>query len=530
MKISQPKSIFSTRRNQKNPQNQHQSSSSSTRSRESFIQKTKSFVINNTTTNKRSTKEKSSITPTTTSRSANLDKSKLSFQVKSSSTTKKQEQNIRDILNHSSSNSKSKYKQNENQARKQEEAAISATSSTSEVKQNEHQSLNDGLAICLFGYSVQAQTHKIEDNISSATNLSKGNNLPGISETKPSIQTSNLFEEMYDTTLEEEIRQQAVMAEVLPDAEMWAKWEKTEAPLRQGRGWYPKLDRHFLELLVISEIHALSNPINGNSGGGGGGGNSDKIHRHANRVRRVACERIGSERLNAYCDRVKEAFEAYMMGGWSNQHLHHHHQEQFHQQSVIQQEHNEDDVDDDVDDDELKHLELSSEEDVEEDDHNIGSDLFSSSKNENDSVPEERGRNLQKGKGSIKREHTSSRNNSKTRNNDDAEERESVELQVPEINIIPSEEKQKNMSDNELMQSNLDSNLELSDIPLSDLKERSNEGSDSNSNSIFTQRSKGMDIDTDSDNDNDHTENNETSYSNIINKNGFFNSEKMIES
>lgn len=30
----------------------------------------------------------------------------------------------------------------------------------------------------------------------------------------------------------------------------------------------------------------------------------------------MACERIGAERLHAYCDRVKEAFEAYMQGGW----------------------------------------------------------------------------------------------------------------------------------------------------------------------------------------------------------------------
>jgi hypothetical protein len=29
--------------------------------------------------------------------------------------------------------------------------------------------------------------------------------------------------------------------EVLPDAIMWKKWEATEAPLRQGRGWYPTL-------------------------------------------------------------------------------------------------------------------------------------------------------------------------------------------------------------------------------------------------------------------------------------------------
>lgn len=34
-------------------------------------------------------------------------------------------------------------------------------------------------------------------------------------------------------------------------------------------------------------------------------------------MRRVACERIGQERLGAYCDRVREAFEAYVSsGGW----------------------------------------------------------------------------------------------------------------------------------------------------------------------------------------------------------------------
>ncbi|WVQ74942.1 hypothetical protein IAR50_004550 [Cryptococcus sp. DSM 104548] len=119
---------------------------------------------------------------------------------------------------------------------------------------------------------------------------------------------------MYDMAYEEELRQQIVMAEVLPDAEMWSKWEKTEAPLRQGRGWYPRLDRHFLELLVISEIHALSHPLNSASSPPG---HAERIHRHASRVRRVACERIGGERLGAYCERVREAFEGYMMGGWA---------------------------------------------------------------------------------------------------------------------------------------------------------------------------------------------------------------------
>ena len=45
-------------------------------------------------------------------------------------------------------------------------------------------------------------------------------------------------------------------------------------------------------------------------------GQAERVHRHATRVRRVACERIGAERLHAYCERVKEAFEAYMHGSW----------------------------------------------------------------------------------------------------------------------------------------------------------------------------------------------------------------------
>jgi hypothetical protein len=70
-------------------------------------------------------------------------------------------------------------------------------------------------------------------------------------------------------------------------------------------------DRHFLELLVVSEIHCLSHPLSVYSNP-----TAEKVHRHGSRVRRVACERIGAERLHAYCDRVKEAFEAYMQGGW----------------------------------------------------------------------------------------------------------------------------------------------------------------------------------------------------------------------
>lgn len=72
------------------------------------------------------------------------------------------------------------------------------------------------------------------------------------------------------------------------------------------------MDRHFLELLVISEIHCLSHPLRS----GSPTGRATQIHRHATRVRRVASERIGMERLRAYCDRVKEAFESYVGGGW----------------------------------------------------------------------------------------------------------------------------------------------------------------------------------------------------------------------
>lgn len=73
-----------------------------------------------------------------------------------------------------------------------------------------------------------------------------------------------------------------------------------------------KQDRHFLELLVISEIACLSHPLNMPSVAN----QAERIHRHATRVRRVACERIGAERLHAYCDRVQEAFEAYVRGGY----------------------------------------------------------------------------------------------------------------------------------------------------------------------------------------------------------------------
>jgi len=64
---------------------------------------------------------------------------------------------------------------------------------------------------------------------------------------------------------------------------------------------------------VISEIHCLAHPLHGLQASPG---EADRIHRHASRVRRVACERIGAERLHAYCERVKEAYEAYVHGVW----------------------------------------------------------------------------------------------------------------------------------------------------------------------------------------------------------------------
>ncbi|OCF39977.1 hypothetical protein I317_06231 [Kwoniella heveanensis CBS 569] len=200
-------------------------------------------------------------------------------------------------------------------------ARADSTSVDRDRDRDARESLNDGLAICLFGYSVQAQTHPIQTATGETTPTASRTsaNDPNSTRSRQKITPPNAqnfsfsFDNMFDASYEEEIRQQAVMAEVLPDAEMWAKWEKTEAPLRQGRGWYPRLDRHFLELLVTSEIHALSHPVHSTTPAG----TADRIHRHATRVRRVACERIGAERLNAYCERVKEAFEAYMMGGWA---------------------------------------------------------------------------------------------------------------------------------------------------------------------------------------------------------------------
>ncbi|ORX38515.1 hypothetical protein BD324DRAFT_607967 [Kockovaella imperatae] len=164
--------------------------------------------------------------------------------------------------------------------------------------------------------------HKATNNKSASQNRSPPREKTG---TEPSgvddslaVCLFGLSRAMYDSEYEEEVRKQAVMSEVLPDAKMWEKWEKTEAPLRQGRGWYPALDRHFLELLVMSEIHCLSHPLHPIQQGAG---QVERIHRHACRVRRVACERIGAERLNAYCERVKEAFEAYVHCGWGQRQM-----------------------------------------------------------------------------------------------------------------------------------------------------------------------------------------------------------------
>jgi hypothetical protein len=84
--------------------------------------------------------------------------------------------------------------------------------------------------------------------------------------------------------------------------------------LRKGRGWYPALDKRFLELLVETEIdlHSLSLA---SSHGNPPVISVDRFERNREKVRRVAQSRIGQERLEAYCDRVKEAFDAYVRGG-----------------------------------------------------------------------------------------------------------------------------------------------------------------------------------------------------------------------
>ncbi|WVQ99995.1 hypothetical protein IAU59_007138 [Kwoniella sp. CBS 9459] len=278
MKISHPKSIFSSRNNlaPKRPN----------------------------ANNSKNKKDTSAPAPCTPVRRPLLSSS--SSASASTSTSKAQPTNVREV-------------------RKDDTSPRLNSARISDANGNAPESLEDGLAICLFGYSVQAQSHPIQTTAAGTRNGSACSSIaetptnsneqkiksdPTKIETPPNAQRFTF--NMFDASYEEEIRQQAVMAEVLPDAEMWAKWEKTEAPLRQGRGWYPRLDRHFLELLVTSEIHALSHPLQSTQAG-----TADRIHRHATRVRRVACERIGAERLNAYCERVKEAFEAYMMGGWA---------------------------------------------------------------------------------------------------------------------------------------------------------------------------------------------------------------------
>ncbi|GHJ90457.1 hypothetical protein NliqN6_6859 [Naganishia liquefaciens] len=112
------------------------------------------------------------------------------------------------------------------------------------------------------------------------------------------------------TTLEAaKRRKNKIMSEVLPTEEIWNEWVRNESRARQGKGYYPCLDRRFLEFLVSCEIDllsvehslALDQP-------------ADRIYRNTEKVRRVASRRIGNERLEAYRVRVKEAFEAYFRG------------------------------------------------------------------------------------------------------------------------------------------------------------------------------------------------------------------------
>ncbi|WWC71567.1 uncharacterized protein I206_105525 [Kwoniella pini CBS 10737] len=367
---------------------------------------------------------------------------------------------------------------NENKIRKQDLSSTlskkipSTSSSTINHTENQNQnqtqtqSLNDELAICLFGYSKQIQTYKIEDKLNFISSKEdKSINLPKLPE--------NLLN-MYDTNYEEEIRQQAVMAEVLPDAEMWAKWEKTEGPLRQGRGWYPRLDRHFLELLVISEIHALSHPTTSNSIPG----QSDRIQRHASRVRRVACERIGSERLNAYCERVKEAFEAYMLGGWSNQQ--HQQQQQPQQQQLCQSElTNENEIENANDEEEGVERKISQEFEA---NHNF--DDFSETQDSHEGKEEEereRGRTMQKGKRIKNRNQSSiSRNKGKYIGSD-----------VSEIDIIPSRVNYSKKQDEEEEEDD-DDDDEMDEIPLNISKSTSEETEKDNSINYSNKATKGI--------------------------------------
>ena len=139
-------------------------------------------------------------------------------------------------------------------------------------------------------------------------------------------------------------------------------------------------DRHFLELLVISEIHCLSHPIHALAPNNP---TAERIHRHASRVRRVACERIGAERLHAYCERVKEAFDAYMHGGWGRYPP---------QSSIVTSEDGEiEEGDEGVD--------------VEEDDGGSDSESDGSeSGGEGSADSEERGRSKERGQGSVVRD------------------------------------------------------------------------------------------------------------------------------
>ncbi|WWD02579.1 hypothetical protein V865_000619 [Kwoniella europaea PYCC6329] len=486
---SQPKLIFPTRR----PSiNKDQSTSTSTlsstsisrsasplskiESRHTFIQKTKSFINNSSNSNSNNTNS-SAQTPTTTTSKQTFEKKGLTF------STKYQPQEEQ-------SQTLERSRTNGNQIRKQPRTPPTPDQphrTKSQKQQQQQQSLNDGLAICLFGYSVQAQTYQIDRQLSSNTINESSNPSIHLKEEKEEDTEENtsreipssLFDTMYDSTYEEEIRQQAVMAEVLPDAEMWAKWEKTEAPLRQGRGWYPRLDRHFLELLVISEIHALSHPLSGTNTPPG---QADRIHRHASRVRRVACERIGSERLNAYCERVREAFEAYMMGGWSTAGVHTNVGAQQHPQPQV-------------------------EEDDEDDDDFLGDGI--------------RGRQLKKGKSSVF-------NRNKNDDDDDKEEGK-----IPKINIIPSQETDQEGGeegdDDESMKSDMETEL-------SELKERSNEGSLSGSeleseseSTIKYGEDRGMDKGNKMDLEMDMNMDDVT-YSSIVKDNKFLTSNKLKDS
>ncbi|KAJ9099138.1 hypothetical protein QFC21_004017 [Naganishia friedmannii] len=110
-------------------------------------------------------------------------------------------------------------------------------------------------------------------------------------------------------SIEAERRRQRIMTEVLPSNKMWEEWERNESKARQGKGYYPSLDRRFLEFLVACEIDLLSIQHNLTLEQP-----ADRVHRNTDKVRRVASQRIGNERLEAYCARVKEAFEAYFRG------------------------------------------------------------------------------------------------------------------------------------------------------------------------------------------------------------------------